>query len=165
MKTKEKTTLINDGQMTLREIIDLRDGLRKIKGVKSREFSYKVEQNVVAITDALRAVLPQEESIYKIIDPYKEELKRLVDKHRVSLAKESDEQQKKELEKEFETNFALLEDKHEKIRDEFKTKLAELHEMYKSTSSTFKPIKFDLALVPKDILHEHLQFLFPLINK
>lgn len=162
-KTKEEAKGVVGSNFSLLQIIVLRDGLRKIKGYKSREFAYKVEQNIVAITDALRAVLPQDEGVHKILAPYKEELVKLVEKHKRLIAKESDEEQKKRLEQDYEAQFAMLEDKHQKIRDEFKSEYAKLQEMYKVTDSSYVPIKFKLDLVPKDILNDHLQFLFPLI--
>lgn len=151
--------------MTLREIIDLREGLRLIKGIKAREFAYLVEQNIVAITDALRGVIPQEEEIQELLASFNKEVFELCDKHRISLAKESDEVQRKDLEKVYEASYAILEEKYQKERSEFKQRTEELHKMYKSTPSEYKPIKFKFSLVPKDLSNEHFKALFPLIIK
>lgn len=161
------------------EVIEKRNGLLELKGIKSAELNYAIAENIERAEKAIKPLAKQEEELENILKEFSEKRREIGEKY--AKDEKGDVQYKQSVSgdgklvqtydipkdklKAFQDEVSKLKVKYKKEIKEYDTEMAKYLKFIEETESPYKPMTIKMAHVPSDITTEQMKIIFHFIRK
>lgn len=154
------------------KVIELRNALSKINGLKGFEVNYSIEENLQRLELSIKPIAKQEKEINDIIKDFNEQRRVLGEKYSTVDGKVKYKYENGiqiydipvEKIEEYDSEVLKLKEKHKKPFKQFEEKMKEFIDFLETGDSTFKIHTVKSTHVPSDITTEQMKAIFPLIR-
>lgn len=157
--------------------IQLRNELLNVKGLKSHEVNYAIDENLERLAGAIKPLEKQEKEIEDKIAEFTEARKELGKK--MSTVDDEVKTRKEvvngrlmevfdiqdDVLAEYKKQMVELRKKYAKEIEEYEKEIKEYNEFLNESESPYKPYTIKFQHVPADISTEHMRAIFPIIRK